>query len=83
MNQPQEKPRLGVVREEIPEKRLRILVVNDDDVVSSVLRSGFGPLRTLSLKIVPDAEAAIRMLSAEPYDLVAVDPEISSGYAIA
>jgi LmbE family N-acetylglucosaminyl deacetylase/CheY-like chemotaxis protein len=78
MNQPQEKPRLGVVRE-IPEKRLRILVVNDDDVVSSVLRSGFDPLRTLSLKIVPDAETAIRMLSAEPYDLVAVDPEISSG----
>ena len=64
MNQPQEKPRLGVVREEKPEKRLRILVVNDDDVVSSVLRSGFYPLRTLSLKIVPDAETAIRMLSA-------------------
>jgi DNA-binding NtrC family response regulator len=79
MNQPQEKPRLGVVREEIPEKRLRILVVNDDDVVSSVLRSGFDSLGTLSLKIVPDAEAAIRMLSAEPYDLVAVDPAISSG----
>jgi LmbE family N-acetylglucosaminyl deacetylase len=78
MNQPQEKPQLGIVRQ-TPKKRLRILVVNDDAVVSSVLRSGFDPLSTVSLEIVPDAETAIRMLSAEPCDLVAVDPAISSG----
>ena len=78
MNQPQEKPRLGVVREN-PQQRLRILVVNDDDVVSSVLRSGFEPVGIVSLKIVPNAETAIRVLSAEPYDLLAVDPAISSG----
>ena len=33
MNQPQEKPRLGVVRQSA-EKPLRILVVNDDAAVS-------------------------------------------------
>ena len=78
MDQPQEKPRLGVVREN-PQQRLRILVVNDDDVVSSVLRSGFEPVGAVSLKIVPNAETAIRVLSAEAYDLLAVDPAISSG----
>jgi LmbE family N-acetylglucosaminyl deacetylase len=78
MNQPQEKPRLGVVRQGL-EKRLRILVVNDDAAVSNLLRSGFDPIRTVLLEIAPDAETAIRMLSAEPYDLVAVDPAISSG----
>jgi LmbE family N-acetylglucosaminyl deacetylase len=78
MNQPQEKPRLGVVREN-PQQRLRILVVNDDDVVSSVLRSGFEPVGIVSLKIVPNAETAIRVLSTEAYDLLAVDPAISSG----
>jgi hypothetical protein len=53
MSQPQEKPRLGVVRETAPEKRLRILVVNDDDAVTVVLRSGFEPLRNVVLEIVP------------------------------
>ena len=78
MNQPQEKPRLGVVREERPEKRLRILVVNDDDVVSSVLRSGFDPPHPLA-----EDRAGRRNrnshAAAEPYDLVAVDPAITSG----
>jgi LmbE family N-acetylglucosaminyl deacetylase len=78
MNQPQEKPRLGVVRQSV-EKPLRVLVVNDDAAVSGQLRSGFDPIRTVSLEIAPDVETAIRKLSAEPYDLVAVDPAISSG----
>ena len=60
-------------------QRLRILVVNDDDVVSSVLRSGFEPVGIVSLEIAPNAETAIRVLSTEAYDLVAVDPAISSG----
>jgi len=82
MNQPQEKPRLGVVRE-IPEKRLRILVVNNDDAVTTLLKSAFDPLRTVSVEIAPDAETAIRILSTEPYDLVAVDPAVSpSGFAL-
>jgi len=80
MNQLQEKPQLGIVRQ-TPKKRLRILVVNDDAVVSSVLRSGFDPLSTVSLEIVPDAETAIRMLSAEPCDLVAVDRRCRRKYA--
>ena len=78
MNQPQEKPRLGVVRQTL-EKPLRILVVNADEVVTAVLKSGFDPVRTVSLKVTPDAESAIRILSAEPYDLVAVDPAITAG----
>jgi LmbE family N-acetylglucosaminyl deacetylase len=78
MNQPQEKPRLGVVRQPL-EKRLRILVVNDDAAVSILLRNGFDPVRTVSLEIASDADTAIRMLSAETYDLVAVDPAISAG----
>jgi LmbE family N-acetylglucosaminyl deacetylase len=82
MSQPQDKPRLGVVRE-IPEKRLRILVVNNDDVVTSVLKSAFDPIGIVSLEITPDAEAAIRILSTDPYDLVAVDPALSSnGFAL-
>jgi LmbE family N-acetylglucosaminyl deacetylase len=82
MNQPQEKPRLGVVRK-TPEKRLRILVVNNDDAVTTLLKSAFDPLRTVSLEITPDAETAIRILSTEPYDLVAVDPAVSpSGFAL-
>ena len=44
-----------------------------------MLRSAFDSVRTVSLEITPDAETAIRMLAAEPYDLVAVDPAIASG----
>ena len=74
-NQPQEKSRQGVVRQ-IPDKRLRILVVNNDD--APLLKSAFEPVRSIvSLEITPDAETAIRMLSTEPYDLVAVDPAAS------
>ena len=78
MNRPQEKPRLGVVRQS-PKKRLHLLVVSADDAVTSALRSTFDAVRTVSLEITPDAETATRMLSAKPYDLVAVDPAISSG----
>jgi len=78
MNQPQEKPRLGVVRQ-IPEKGLRILVVNADEVVTAVLKSAFDPLQAGSLEIAPDTETANRMLSAKAYDLVAVDPAVSPG----
>ena len=80
-NQPQEKSRQGVVRQ-IPDKRLRILVVNNDD--APLLKSAFEPVRSIvSLEITPDAETAIRMLSTEPYDLVAVDPAASPrGFAL-
>ena len=78
MNQPQEQSRLGVVRQPL-EKPLRILVVNDDVVVSNLLRIGFDPVRTVALDIAPDAESAVRSMSAEPYDLLAVDPAVSSG----
>jgi LmbE family N-acetylglucosaminyl deacetylase len=78
MNQPQEKPRLGIVQQ-VPKERLRLLAVNASDAVTAVLRSGFDPVANALLDIVPDAEAAIRKLSAEPYDLVAVDPAVSPG----
>ena len=58
---------------------MRILVVNADDAVTAVLRSAFEPLRNVALEIAPDAEAATRLLAAEPCDLVAVDPALSPG----
>src|SRR4249919_321445 len=82
MNRPQEKPRLGVMRQ-IPKKRLHLLVVNADTAATSVLRSTFDAVHAVSLEIAPDAETATRMLSAEPYDLMAVDPAISpDGFAL-
>ena len=61
MNQPQEKPRRGVVRE-TPEKRLRILVVNNDN--APLLKSAFAPVRsTVSLEITPDDVASVDALS--------------------
>jgi LmbE family N-acetylglucosaminyl deacetylase len=78
MNQPQEKPRLEIVRN-IPRKRLRMLIVNTDQDATSALRNAFDSVSTAVLEIVPDADSASRMLSAEPYDLVAVDPATSPG----
>jgi DNA-binding NtrC family response regulator len=78
-SQPQEKPRLGVVPQQKPGKPLRILVVNADDNVSTVLRQGFQPIGSVLLDIASDAETATRMLSTEPYDLVAVDPAQTLG----
>ena len=78
MNQPQEKPRLGLVRP-IPEKRLRILVVTVEELVIAALQSAFGSASGFSLEITPDAESAMRVLPARPCDVVAVDPAISEG----
>ena len=78
MNRPQEKPRLRVVQQ-IPKKRLRMLIVNTDHDATSALRSAFEPVRTAALEITPDAETATGMLSSGPYDLVAVDPAVSPG----
>ena len=78
MTQPSEKPRLGVVRE-TPEKQLRILVVNTDDMVTNVLRTEFGPLANVLLEVLPDAEAAQRWLTTEPCDLLALDPDLTPG----
>ena len=76
-NQPQQKqqPRLDVVRE-TPQQRLRILIVNDNDVVTTVLKSAFGQVNTVQLTVVRDAATTIRALAAEQFDLVAVDPDI-------
>ena len=82
MNQPQEKPRLGIVRQ-IPLTRLRILIVNADDVVTVVLKAGFEPVANISLDIVPDVQSAMRSLAATPCDLLAVDPAITpDGFAL-
>jgi LmbE family N-acetylglucosaminyl deacetylase len=78
MNQPQEKPRLGIVRQ-TAEKRLHLLVVNADAAATNLLRSTFDAVRRVSLEIAPDAETATRRLSAESYDLVAVDPAVTPG----
>jgi LmbE family N-acetylglucosaminyl deacetylase len=79
MSQLQEKPRLGIVPEHKPDKPMRILVVNADDNVSIPLRKIFQSISSLSLDIAPDTETATRMLAAEPYDLVALDPAQSPG----
>ena len=82
MNQSQEKPRLNVVQT-TPERRLRILVVNNDEVVTAVLKSAFDSVHGASLEIAPDGESAIRLLAASPCDLLAVDPAITpDGFAL-
>jgi LmbE family N-acetylglucosaminyl deacetylase len=73
-----EKPRLSVVQPK-PEDRLRLLVVGADEAGVRALRSAFDPLHDISLDITPNAEIAIRLLSAQSYDLVAIDPAVSAG----
>ena len=75
----QENPRLSVVQH-IPEKRLRICWSSTlTTLVTRRLRSAFDSVANVALDITPTAKTAIRLLSAEPYDLVAVDPAISPG----
>ena len=66
MNQLQEKPRLNVVQTATEERRLRILVVNNDEVVTAVVKSAFDPVQGASLEIAPDGESAIRLLATGP-----------------
>ena len=56
-----------------------MLVVNADPAVTSMLRSAFDSVADAVLDVTPSAKTAMRLLSVEPYDLVAVDPAISSG----
>jgi len=73
------KPLLNVVPEKPPAKPLRILVVTAEAHVIAALRSAFDPISTVALQITPDTETAIAMLAARRFDLVAVDPAVSSG----
>jgi LmbE family N-acetylglucosaminyl deacetylase len=70
--------RLNVVQH-IPSERLRLLVVNADPAATSKLRSAFNSVADAALEVTASAKTAIRLLSVEPYDFVAVDPAISSG----
>lgn len=70
--------RLNVVQH-IPSQRLRLLVVNADRAATSRLRSAFDSVADAALEVTASAKTALRLLSVEPYDLVAVDPAISSG----
>src|SRR6478752_7561646 len=72
------KRRLNVLQP-IPSERLRLLVVNADRAATSRLRSAFDSVADAALDVTASAETAIKLLSVEPYDLVAVDPAISSG----
>jgi LmbE family N-acetylglucosaminyl deacetylase len=56
-----------------------MLVVTAEDIVIAGLRAAFGPIRTISVDVTPDAETATRMLADHPYDLVTVDPAVTSG----
>jgi LmbE family N-acetylglucosaminyl deacetylase len=77
-NSAQEKPRLEVVRE-AAQKPLRILAVSNDDEVTAELKREFAAERSISLEVAQDAEAATRMMAADFYDLVAVDPAVTAG----
>ena len=78
MNQPKEKPRLSVVQKH-PDNRLRLLAVAGEETGRRALRSAFGSVDTAVLDITPDVETATRRVSAQYYDLVALDPAISPG----
>jgi LmbE family N-acetylglucosaminyl deacetylase len=70
--------RLNVVQH-IPSERFRLLVVNADPAATSRLRSAFDSVADAALDVTASATNAMRLLSVSPYDLVAVDPAISSG----
>lgn len=72
-----EKPRLRMVRKG-PENLLHILVVTAEEDVAAVLKHDFGAADAAAPVFVPDVPAAIRMLEAEHYDLVAVDPAVTA-----
>src|SRR5215469_7954645 len=74
-----DKPRLSVVAEKPPAKRLRILVVAVEDAVKRALRMAFDPDSTISLQITSDTESATRILADRRVDLVAVDPAVDPG----
>jgi LmbE family N-acetylglucosaminyl deacetylase len=76
--QAHDKPSLSIVRKGT-DKQARILVVNDDDAVSTELKRAFASVRTASLVLAADVETATARLASEPYDLVAVDPAVSPG----
>ena len=73
--------RLSVVKE-IPEKRLRILLVDSDDGQSLALRRAFEACTVAQLKHAGDAETASSMVARERFDLVAVDPVLPGGFAL-
>lgn len=78
MAQALEKRRLGVVQH-VPAERLRLLVVNAIPAEIKILQSLFPSGNDAVLDITPTATAAMRLLSAEPYDLVGVDPAVTFG----
>lgn len=78
MYQAKEKRRLGVVQH-LPSEQLRVLVVNADRSATRVLRDAFKPVAAATVEVTVSAESAMGLLTAEPYDLVALDPAVSSG----
>ena len=74
-----DRPRLSVVAEKAPARPLRILAVTAEDIVIRGLREVFDPDSAVSLQITSDTETARRILTADPIDLVALDPAVASG----
>lgn len=72
-----EKPRLRMVRKG-PENLLHILVVTAETEVVAVLKHDFSAVETAAPVFAPDVPAAIRLLEAEHYDVVAVDPAVTA-----
>jgi len=74
-------PRLSIVRE-IPEKHLRILLVDSNDGESLELRRAFEACTIAQLEHARDAETASSMVASERFDLVAVYPVLPDGFAL-
>src|SRR5258708_13961952 len=80
-NPGQDKPRLSVV-EEVPDELSRILLVDSDDTETFQLRRAFDASRKARLGYAPDTETAARMVAAERWDLIAVDPVLDGRFAL-
>jgi LmbE family N-acetylglucosaminyl deacetylase len=76
-----ERPVLSVVRE-TPEKRLRILLVGDDETSLAKARHILQDLPNAKLKFASTAEEASALVAAMRFDLVVVDPVLPGGFGL-
>jgi len=77
----QDKARLSVVKV-TAEKRLHILLVDNDDAESLALRRAFEGSPVARLDFAGDVDTAMGMVAKERYDLVAVDPILPGGFTL-
>jgi LmbE family N-acetylglucosaminyl deacetylase len=76
-----EKPVLSVVRE-TPEKRLRILLVDNDETSFEKARFVLQGLPIAKLKFASSAQTASALVASERFYRVVVDPVVPGGFAL-